>query len=95
MQTQLPEYDFDMVRDLVPQIKKLITDTFRATVHKVDPDRLHNSFEVSLTSPLTPTAIRLRLHDRRGLPTLPYRSQYKPLPRNLLPSPLTHYTRTN
>ena len=36
-----------MYRDIVPQIKKLVTDTFRCALTKIDPARLRNSFEVS------------------------------------------------
>lgn len=36
-----------MYRDIVPQIKKLVTDTFRCSVTKIDPTRLQNTFEVS------------------------------------------------
>jgi len=37
-----------MYRDIVPQIKKLVTDTFKSVVTKIDPQRLQNTFEVSL-----------------------------------------------
>ena len=37
IQMQYPEYDFDMYRDIVPQIKKLVTDTFRSVPDKIDP----------------------------------------------------------
>lgn len=43
---QNPEVDFDMYRDIVPQMKKLVSDTFRCAVGKIDPDRLHNTFEL-------------------------------------------------
>lgn len=43
---QQPDVDFDMQRDIFPQIQKLIADTFRATFHKIDPTRLQNSFEL-------------------------------------------------
>ena len=36
----------DIKKLILPQIKKLITDTFRATYDKVDSHRLKNSFEV-------------------------------------------------
>jgi tubulin monoglycylase TTLL3/8 len=36
----------DFERDLVPQIQKLITDTIRATFHKIDSKRRINSFEI-------------------------------------------------
>jgi hypothetical protein len=35
-----------MFRDIVPQIKKLVTDTFRCGFTKIDPMRLQNSFEL-------------------------------------------------
>lgn len=46
MRTQNPDVDFDMHRDIVPQIKKLVTDTFRSVVTKIDPERLQNGFEL-------------------------------------------------
>jgi hypothetical protein len=46
VQSQMPELDFDMYRDIVPQIKKLVGDTFRSVVHRIDPERLQNSFEL-------------------------------------------------
>lgn len=46
MQQTYPQLDFDMYRDIMPQIKKLVTDTFRATCQKIDPARLQNSFEL-------------------------------------------------
>jgi len=36
-----------MSRDILPQMKKLVSDTFRSAVRKIDPDRLENTFEVS------------------------------------------------
>ena len=30
----------------MPQIRKLVTDTFRAAYGKIDPIKLHNSFEL-------------------------------------------------
>jgi Tubulin-tyrosine ligase family len=30
----------------MPQIRKLVTDSYRAVFGKIDPARLHNSFEV-------------------------------------------------
>lgn len=35
-----------MIKHIVPQMKKLIVDTFRATCFKLDPKRLLNSFEI-------------------------------------------------
>lgn len=43
---QQPELDFDFHRDIFPQIQKLIADTYKAAFHKIDPQRLHNTFEV-------------------------------------------------
>lgn len=34
------------MRDLFTQIERLITDTFRAVAHKIDSNRLKNSFEL-------------------------------------------------
>ena len=44
---QYPDLDFDMIRDLMPQIHKLMADTFKAAFTKIDPARLQNTFEVS------------------------------------------------
>ena len=41
-----PELEIDVVKHLVPQMRKLITDTIRATCYKIDPKRLQNSFEI-------------------------------------------------
>lgn len=43
---QQPNLDFDFLRDIFPQIQKLIADTFKAAFHKIDPTRLQNSFEL-------------------------------------------------
>ena len=37
---QQPDLDFDMYRDLMPQIHKLMADTFKAAYTKIDPTRL-------------------------------------------------------
>jgi tubulin monoglycylase TTLL3/8 len=34
------------MRDLFPAIERLVTDSFRAVHNKIDPKRLHNSFEI-------------------------------------------------
>ena len=34
------------MKHLVPQMKKLVTDTIRATCYKLDPKRLMNTFEI-------------------------------------------------
>lgn len=39
-----------MERDILPQIKKLTSDCFRATWGKMDPFKRVNTFEVSLNS---------------------------------------------
>jgi hypothetical protein len=36
----------DVWRDLMPQIRKLVTDSFRSVFGKIDPCRLNNTFEV-------------------------------------------------
>lgn len=36
----------DFMRDLLPQIQKIVTDTVRATFHKIDPNKRLNSFEI-------------------------------------------------
>jgi len=38
--------NIDVRRDIMPQIRKLVTDSFRAVYGKVDPARLHNTFEL-------------------------------------------------
>ena len=40
------DLEIDVIKHIVPQMKRLITDTFRATCFKLDPDRLTNSFEM-------------------------------------------------
>ena len=47
-----PDVDFDFHRDIFPQIQKLIADTFKASFHKIDPQRLQNCFEVRFERPL-------------------------------------------
>ena len=37
---QNPDVDFDMYRDILPQMRKLVADTYRCSVTKIDPDRL-------------------------------------------------------
>jgi len=41
-----PSLNVDVQQHLIPQIRKLVTDTFRAVGDKIDPARLHNSFEI-------------------------------------------------
>lgn len=43
---QHPELEVDVIKHLVPQMRKIITDTFRAVCFKLDPKRLTNSFEI-------------------------------------------------
>lgn len=40
------EAEVDVIKHIVPQIKRLVADTFRATCYKLDPQRLMNSFEM-------------------------------------------------
>lgn len=40
-------------RDLLPQMKKLVTDAFRAVYGKLDPKRRINTFEVDSIDSLT------------------------------------------
>jgi tubulin monoglycylase TTLL3/8 len=34
------------MRDIFPAMERLVTDSFRAVYHKLDPQRLSNSFEI-------------------------------------------------
>lgn len=34
------------MRDIFPVMERLVTDSFRAVYHKIDPQRLSNSFEI-------------------------------------------------
>lgn len=36
----------NIVKDIVPQMKKIATDTIKAVSRKIDPHRRHNSFEI-------------------------------------------------
>jgi len=36
-----------MHRDIVPQIRKIVGDTFKSVISRIDPARLQNTFEVS------------------------------------------------
>lgn len=38
--------NIDIFRDLMPQIRRLVADSYRAVSGKIDPDRLSNTFEV-------------------------------------------------
>ena len=38
--------NIDVFRDLMPQIRKLVTDSYRSVYRKIDPGRLRNSFEL-------------------------------------------------
>ena len=40
------ELEIDVLKHIVPQMKRLVVDTIRATCYKLDPKRLMNSFEV-------------------------------------------------
>eukprot|EP00347_Sterkiella_histriomuscorum_P023784 403333401 len=46
LKQQYPSYHIDIKRDLMPQIRKLITDSYRSVYAKIDPSRLHNTFEL-------------------------------------------------
>ncbi len=39
--------NIDVFRDLMPQIRKLVSDSYRSVYGKIDPGRLQNTFEVS------------------------------------------------
>jgi len=41
-----PHLNVDVFKHLVPQIRKLVTDSYRAVYGKIDPSRLHNTFEM-------------------------------------------------
>lgn len=41
--------NIDVFRDLMPQIRRLVTDSYRAVYGKIDPGRLRNSFEVTIS----------------------------------------------
>jgi tubulin monoglycylase TTLL3/8 len=41
-----PLLGIEVWRDIMPQIRKLVTDSYRAVYGKIDPFRLHNSFEL-------------------------------------------------
>jgi tubulin monoglycylase TTLL3/8 len=41
-----PDKKINFNKDLLPQIKKLITDSFYATFTKIDPNRRQHSFEI-------------------------------------------------
>lgn len=61
-----PDYKIDVYKHIMRQIKKIITDTFRATCFKIDPQRLHNSFEVMTIFILNLLVIWVRFHVRLG-----------------------------
>lgn len=41
-----PEMKLNMMREIIPRIRKIVTDTIKATYKKIDPNRRHHSFEV-------------------------------------------------
>lgn len=41
-----PNMNIDVFKHIVPQIRKLVTDSYRAVYGKIDPSRLHNTFEM-------------------------------------------------
>ena len=36
----------DVFKHIMPQIRKLVTDSYRSVYGKIDPARLHNTFEL-------------------------------------------------
>jgi hypothetical protein len=43
----VPELNIDFYRDIYSsQIKRIITDTFRATYKNIDPNKRHHTFEI-------------------------------------------------
>lgn len=43
---EYPLDNIDITRDLMPQIRKLVADSIKATWEKIDPCRVRNTFEV-------------------------------------------------
>ena len=37
----------NVVKDLIPSLKKIAADTIKAVSRKIDPNRRHNTFEVN------------------------------------------------
>lgn len=48
LKQEFPEMKIDFFKHIMPQIKKLVTDTFRAAYGRIDPLKLNNTFEVSI-----------------------------------------------
>lgn len=46
MDNHHPEMKMNMQKEVVAQIKRIVTDTVKATYKKIDPNRRHQSFEV-------------------------------------------------
>ena len=46
LDTNFPSKNICFMRDLFPTIERLVTDSFRAVINKIDPQRLQNSFEI-------------------------------------------------
>ncbi len=46
LDTAHPGLHVDFTRDLLPQIKKIVTDTFRAVHHIIDPHKRQHTFEI-------------------------------------------------
>ena len=46
MDNHHPEMKLNMQKEVVPQIKRIVTDTVKATYKKIDPNRRHQAFEV-------------------------------------------------
>ena len=41
-----PNLNVDVFKHIMPQIRKLVTDSYRSVYGKIDPARLHNTFEL-------------------------------------------------
>ena len=46
MDHTFPERNINFNREILPQIKKLVADSFMATFAKIDPKRRQHSFEI-------------------------------------------------
>ena len=46
LKTHHPSLNVDVYRHIMPQIRKLVTDSYRSVYGKIDPMRLHNTFEL-------------------------------------------------
>lgn len=73
----------DFNRDLHPQIQKIVTDTVRATFHKLDPQQRMNSFEIFGYDFMLDDAFKIYLIEANTNPCLELSS---PLLAKLIPS---------